>query len=503
MSRKLGIYIAAPVLAATGLIGGIVSASALTPAAGITASIDPGENLALACNGDQLTFTTVDATHGNAGCLPASTTTTTPPSTTTTVPATTTTVPATTTTTTPATTTTVPDGGGGGLPAGVTLTNIDGGPSYYATWPNSFPTDPAWYPVGVFPAETNPATLAAEGIDFYTPARNDNAGTWSPTWTNPGGNDQTHVNATAGFYSGGTFYTQSGTQPWGNRAAFDVYGDELDGNCNNWFDALPANVKSAGSCGSWGGLTPASWVKVNQNSKADDPSRPTYIQTTVTFMDGGNNYHYTAAQKTQVCQSADMFSFDVYPIVKRGGHVWDTYDQVREARGYCADARPVMPMIEMDHMDGAGIYPTPAQTTAEVWDAIIGGARGYQYFDQYGNVANQAYTGGGHYAAGAMYQAIKAVDARVASLAPVLNGPTANGYVTATGNVSTLTKYDGSHFYVLAAPHAAGAQTVTFTVAGNPSTVTVIGENRTVPLAGNQFTDTFADANTVHIYQIS
>jgi hypothetical protein len=220
-------------------------------------------------------------------------------------------------------------------------------------------------------------------------------------------------------------------------------------------------------------------------------------------MDGGANYFYTLAQKQAICSGADIFSFDIYPLVLRGGHVWDMYDQINEARGYCQQGRPVMAFTEIDHMNGGNVYPLPAQTVAEVWNAIIAGARGVQYFDQYGNIANASYTGNGQYAAGAMFNAIKAVNARIVGLAPILNASFADGYVQSSGTMSLMTKYDGSRFYVFAIPHSAGAQTVTFTVAGAPNTsAMVIGEGRTLPVNRGTFTDSFANENEVHIYEV-
>lgn len=103
-------WIAVPVLAISGLVGGVVASAAITPAAGVTATLQGGEQLGVACAGAKLTFTRTDGLHGLASCTPAATTTTTvaPP---TTVPDTTT-VPVTTTTQPPETTTTVPTTGG-------------------------------------------------------------------------------------------------------------------------------------------------------------------------------------------------------------------------------------------------------------------------------------------------------------------------------------------------------------------------------------------------------
>lgn len=389
------------------------------------------------------------------------------------------------------------------LPSGVTLQDIDGGPNFYAKWPNAFPSGRTFYPIGVFPSEATPASLAAIGINFFTPARDDNAGEWQPVWNNPNGNDMTAVYAQSGFFAGGAFYTQSGANPWGPRAAFDVFGDELDGNGTQWF-VVPDTISSHDQTGDWGGLTAAAFQGAANASRAADPSRPLYLQVTTTLMDGGANYHYSLADKQAICASSDIFSFDIYPLVFRGGSVFDMADQVHEARNYCRNAKAVFAFIEMDHMDDGDIYPTPAQTVAEVWNAVIAGARGIQYFDQNGNIDEPAYDGAGHYAPGAMYNAIKAVNRRVAALTNVINAPTAKGYVTATGNVSLLAKYSNGQFTIFAIPHAAGTQTVTFALAGAPNTTaTVLNESRSVSVKSGHFTDTFANENTVHIYRVN
>lgn len=389
------------------------------------------------------------------------------------------------------------------LPQGVTLTAVDGGTAYYSAWSNTFPSGPGFFPVGVFPAESLPANLAAMGINYFTPMRNDVAGTWCPVVSAPSGNDMNHVNAQAGFYAGAAFYSGG---PWGARAAFEVFGDELDGNGANWFDCASANITANNATGSWGGLTTAAFTAAIAASKGDDPTRPTYIQVTTSLMDGTNNFNYTTPQKQSIAQAADLFSFDIYPIVKRGGAVYDTYDQVIEARGYCQNGRPVFPFIEMDHMDGGTIYPLPAQTVAEVWNAIVAGARGIQYFDQYGTITDNTFTGGGAYAAGAMYNAISTVNSQIQALQQVINSPFANGYAsTGASGVRYMAKYhaDSATFYIFAASHQAASQSVTFTVAGGyTGTVTVVNESRTLGASGGSFTDTFADANATHIYKM-
>lgn len=393
------------------------------------------------------------------------------------------------------------------LPPGVTTKPIDGGPAYYAKWANSFPA--SVFPVGVFPFEASPASLHAIGVNYGTPMRNDQAGTWSPVYNCAGCvNSQTDVNAQPGFYSGGD-YEGAGSPAWGARAVFNVFGDELDGQCKaGLFDDNPSNVSSAASqCGSWGGTTASGLEAANKASRSNDPSRPVYDQVTVTFtgltQDGSYGSQYSTADQQAVCASTDILSFDLYPLVKRGEPVYDTYNDVAQMRSMCRDARPVFPFIEMDHMDGGNIYPLPAQTVAEVWNAVIAGAGGVQYFDQYGALTSSSYTGGGHYPAGAMYQTIKATDGELAALASVLHAPTASGFVTSTGNIKTMVKDLDGHWYLFAAPHAQGVQTVTFTIPSGFTTAAGLNGTASATITGRTFKATFASANQIDMWEIS
>ena len=65
--------------------------------------------------------------------------------------------------------------------------------------------------------------------------------------------------------------------------------------------------------------------------------------------------------------------------------------------------------------------------------------------------------------------------------------------------------YNGQ-FYIFADTRDPETETniaATFTLADpNATSVTVVGENRTIPVVNGEFTDTFATAATVHIYEV-
>ena len=109
---------------------------------------------------------------------------------------------------------------------------------------------------------------------------------------------------------------------------------------------------------------------------------------------------------------------------------------------------------------------------------------------------------------------VSAVNHQMLHYQNVLLSPTATNYVTSTtGDVSTLAKADGNGGFVVFAgsgqmgtPPAVN-QSVTFTLSdAYTGPVQVDGptgsENRTVQATNGVFSDTFADKNAIHIYQI-
>lgn len=172
----------------------------------------------------------------------------------------------------------------------------------------------------------------------------------------------------------------------------------------------------------------------------------------------------------------------------------------------------------------AGHCATPPQTIAAAWHALIAGARGIVWFQHNFSGPCQDFRTliDGSNPSSGMYncqqtpgvtlhnvvQAITAFNQEVTGLTDVLLSPTANGYVSVAGDVSVLAKAYGGACYVFAgsgrpASPPPSNQSVTFTLVDNyTGPVTVYGENRTVQAANGVFVDTFADANSVHVYKI-
>jgi hypothetical protein len=185
----------------------------------------------------------------------------------------------------------------------------------------------------------------------------------------------------------------------------------------------------------------------------------------------------------------------------------------------------------------AGSYIFPAEMNAAIWSSIMHGARWLIYFNHTfagpggagGDISTNNF-GNAYYQTPQVGQPIsindqaKATNALVKSLAPVINAPFALGFATVSAagwkfgdagptNINAgfdiMTKYGSGKFYIFAMPRYSATltnQTATFRIKTVPGATiaTVINEARTILLTngGTQFADSFATANTVHIYRI-
>ena len=160
------------------------------------------------------------------------------------------------------------------------------------------------------------------------------------------------------------------------------------------------------------------------------------------------------------------------------------------------------PYSELTARGGRAIQP--AEIKAAVWHRIIAGARGIIYFvhsfggpNQSPNVLRDpeplpAYA--------AHRAAVTETNALIKQLAPVLNAPFADGFVSAGPTVRTMAKFHDSKYYVFAGSRENRASTPTLRLSGVDSgSATVVGENRTIPVSNGRFSDRFA---AIHIYRI-
>jgi hypothetical protein len=198
-------------------------------------------------------------------------------------------------------------------------------------------------------------------------------------------------------------------------------------------------------------------------------------------------------------------------------------EQIQALNG---SSKPVTVDVETGCPGTNGSCTTPAASTAAAWHAIIAGARGIIWFQHNfsGPCEDFSTFYDGSDPASPKYNcqpvpgvtlhdvvnSVSAFNHEVARLNSVLLSPFAEKYVS-TGNadVSTMAKYSDGAFYIFAAAGKPATpppnnQPVTFTVAGGYSgPVKVVGENRSLQAVNGVFTDKFANEYSVHIYEVA
>jgi hypothetical protein len=402
-----------------------------------------------------------------------------------------------------------PDGGGGpdashadGAPVG------EGGAcaptlphpawtSPYAGWTRGLPTDPSFFPIAAWlQIPQHAMELHGAGMNVFV---GNNAGTDTLAASDLASLKSLGMYAIVGQDSAGLANIDDPT-----IAGWWMTPDE------------PDNAQSNGMGGYGPPVAPSALVTQYQAYQKADPTRPIYVGLGqgVAF-DAWEGRGSNAPPESGYVPASDIVSFDIYPYNNCGGdsneqmtcgqfwlnafgvdrlHMWSNRNQA-----VWTDFETTV--ISANTTTG----PTPQQTVSEVWLALIHGANGIEYFlDSW----NPSFAEDAMFQNPAMVSAVTALDAEVAMLAPVLNSATLAGAVTVKSSASAtpidvMAKAKGQVLYVFAAVSRAGTATGTFSIAGfnGSATATVVGENRTVAVAGGSFGDAFA-ANGVHVYEI-
>lgn len=384
------------------------------------------------------------------------------------------------------------------------LRDVDGGPDYYARFTNSLPTDPSFFPIGVWLESVldkgNTAMDAAAGINTYVELT---------------GNSDVQLIKDSGMYALPTFRHQA--------AAGYVLSDEVDmwagpGDAR-WTGRYPGEGVPCFPAG-----TPCGYTIQKERRATAPPNVLLYSNygKGVTFWESDQEA-YGFIRGVQDVVSADNYWFTDPNICGKGeggaivGYARDlTRDECRLAANYGwtinrlrrlqdpAAMIPVWAFVENGHPSGD--VPNTATITgpelrAAVWSSLIHGARGIIYFNH--NFGGPCVTQHVIRDCGKdIVPTLATVNKHIKDLAPVLNAPFLDGATTVTGAADVATKLHNGKVYLLAGANKNTGGTVTFTVKCGGSTAVVINENRTIPIVDGTFTDTFTDGNAVHLYSI-
>jgi hypothetical protein len=220
---------------------------------------------------------------------------------------------------------------------------------------------------------------------------------------------------------------------------------------------------------------------------------------------GGSDLLVTNQPYQQALLNADWLADDIYPVagflddsLTRGdltlvGKPLDKFGQL-------APGKPRFAWIESNNILGQG-DPTPGQVRAEIWIAIVHGARGILYFqDQVEPVFDLKST------TSAVRSEMGKQHAVISQLASVLQGAInpagLAASVVAPLDVGWRQAASGSYVIAINTSFAARpGQTISLTGVGSAATATVFGEARSLPISGGKLVDDF-DAYAPHVYVI-
>jgi hypothetical protein len=379
----------------------------------------------------------------------------------------------------------------------VDLRRVDGGANYYARFPNSLPSDPSYFPIGVwFESVLSRSDVEIDkraGLNLYVALTS--TSTLRPISASGMRVIAQHED-----------WVHRSKEPGSDAIAGWLVSDEIDMQMSaRWGFARLRSLR--GRMPDADGRFHYSNFGKGVTFWLTDAQAARYVSR---FQDvsSADNYWFTDADICGHSQGGAMFATHGKRLRKarcrRAANYGRTVDRLRRLLRP-ARSRPIWSFVEVGHPStgSGGRSIKPAEVTAAVWSSLIHGARGIVYFNH--SFGGPALTQ--HALREPAYRAVRAAvagtNARIHRLASVLNAPFADGLVSTTSQVDTMAKYWGGRFYIFAGSRAVGPHRARFRVpCTGEATVNVVDENRKLRLTGGSFTDRFADGNAVHIYRI-
>ena len=351
--------------------------------------------------------------------------------------------------------------------------------------PNGFPSDPSFFPIGVWlQSPARAPAYKAIGINTFV-------GLWN-------GPTENQLAALAKY----EIFVVARQNDVGLHSA-------NRGIIRGWLhDDEPDNAQPTG-LGRYGNCIPATEVvRRTRDMKAHDNTRPVIINfgqgIANEFWHGrgpcnGDEGYYSIAAR-----DADILSFDIYPVGSSTPQVKGKLEYVAHGVSrlvkLAAVDQTVWAVIETTAID-PGHPVSPIQLRAEIWMAIIHGARGIVYFvHEFAPILHEDAI----FRHPEVVNEIAEENKVIKSLATVLNGPDLGGVVTVQSSVpiATMTKRYQNAVYVFAVAMTNSASQARFTLKRvNGTSALVVGERRDVTIARGAFDDSF-DGYGVHIYEI-
>lgn len=244
--------------------------------------------------------------------------------------------------------------------------------------------------------------------------------------------------------------------------------------------------------------------------KSFDKNRPVVMMLSQAvaerFIGRGDRTDHDEDYPKYINGATDIVAFDIYPVAYgRPDDLWLVPKGIDKLNQWDNGSRPKWCAIECTFGRPDKAIATAEQIRAQIWMAIIHGARGFGYFVHNFDKDGKYVTDKGLLEDPAMMKAVTAQNAEIRSLAKVIYAPGIEGVSLATHPEAKLDyvarRVDGS-VYILSSTMTTTATSATFVIAGaGNGEVEVINENRTLKLIDGKFTDAFAGFD-VNLYRI-
>lgn len=350
---------------------------------------------------------------------------------------------------------------------------------------NGFPRDPGFFPIGVWLQSSSRASqYKAMGINTYVGI---SGGTTEIALTQLARNQMFAIS----------------TQ---NDSAMKLTNSRV---IKAWMhEDEPDNAQPIGY-GLYGSCIPASEVVLRTRAmKERDPTRPVMINfgqgVANEFWRGRGPCNGDDAYYDVAVMGADILSFDIYPVASKVPEVKGKLEYV--ARGVrnlvkrANGSQNVWAILETTAIESDRRI-RPAQLRAEIWMALIHGARGLAYFV---HEFSPRFREDGIFRYAEIVEEVTRMNQLIASLAPVLHGPNADGEVTvdSTVPIATMSKLHDGALYLFAVAMKPASARARFTLrAPDQGTAYEIGGERRLTVVHGAFEDNF-DEYGAHAYRI-
>jgi hypothetical protein len=355
---------------------------------------------------------------------------------------------------------------------------------------NGFPTDPAFFPIGVWLQHPrNAAAYHHLGINTYV-------GLWeAPTEGQLAQLERHGMHLIA---------TQSPA----------TLGLPNVGVIKAWLQADEPDNAQADGRGGWGDcIEPDAVVRRYEELRAADPSRPVFLNfgqavANPAWFGRGEKCGRIPPKSYYAASAAgaDIVSFDIYPVAEeRQRQVMGKLELVGRGvanlRAWSRPDQPVWAAIETTHINNPARRPTPQEVRSEVWMALIHGAFGIYYF---AHEWRPSFREDGVFRYPDTLEEMVRTNGEIRRLAAVLNSETLAGRVEVRAPVpiATLVKRHDGAIYVFAVNMEKRAAKAALALAGTRATeATVLGEDRVIPLERGVLSDGFGEYG-VRLYRI-